>query len=82
MKICTFNVHYVLKGKEISSFLISNQIDICGMQEVAGKHSLEKVLSNEYEVLFDDIYKNYGNGLVYLKSKFQLLKKSSQVIAR
>lgn len=79
--ICTYNVHYVLKGKEVSSFLIDNKIDICGMQEVAGKYSLAKVVSNDYDVLFDDIYKSYGNGLVYLKSKFKLLKKSSQIIA-
>lgn len=79
--ICTFNVHYVLKGKEVSSFLSNNQIDICGMQEVVGKYSLVKVVSNDYDVLFDDIYKSYGNGLVYLKSKFKLLNKSSQIIA-
>lgn len=81
MKVCTYNVHRLLKGTDVCLFLNDNHIDICGMQEVAGKHSLERFVSDSYVVLFDDIYKTYGNGLVYLKSKFELLKKSSHVIA-
>lgn len=52
------------------------------MQEVGGLLSLKKLsLNNEYEALFDESYKTYGNGLIYNKNKLTFVSKRTTIIS-
>ena len=75
-RLATYNVLRMEDPIGVNDFLTEHNIDVCGMQEVAGESSLKKlkvVKSGEFGYIFDNHkYKTYGNGLVYRKSKFIL----------
>lgn len=75
-RLATYNVLRMEDPIGVNNFLTEHNIDVCGMQEVAGESSLKKlksVKSGEFGYIFDNYkYKTYGNGLVYRKSKFVL----------
>jgi deoxyribonuclease-4 len=88
IKIASYNVHRFEEKdahKNINDFLVTQWIDICGMQEVsgvAGLKSLECVSSDEFRFVFDGHYKSYGNGLVYRKSKFEFVNTETFIISK
>ena len=82
LRLCTLNVHRLCNATGINNFIIDYNIDICGMQEVGGLLSLKKLsLNNEYEALFDESYKTYGNGLIYNKNKLTFVSKRTTIIS-
>lgn len=84
INISTFNVNGIKNPECINSYLIAHKIDICGMQEVAGIKSIERlpsVKSGDYIALFDESYKTYGNGLLYNKNKFTVVSKETTILS-
>lgn len=82
IRIATFNVHYLKNTTNVGNLLRDNKIDVCGMQEVAGQQSLNK-LTNEFTNftgVFDGCYKSYGNGLVYNHTKFEFVSKKCIIL--
>ena len=81
-KIATFNVHYMTKMDQIGNLLRDTNVDVCGMQEVAGLQSLKKFIAQfpEFSGVFDDCYKTYGNGLVFNNNKFELVSKKTHIL--
>jgi endonuclease/exonuclease/phosphatase family metal-dependent hydrolase len=84
IRIATFNVHYLINYEEIGNLLRNNEIDICGMQEIKGQMSLNKLTSKypEYTGIFDECYKTYGTGLVYNTHKYRLISKKTHIIGQ
>ncbi len=82
--ICTFNVHYLIEPDKIRQFIVDNNIDLCGMQEVPGQKLLDNMLNhpslNTYKGVFDNTYKTYGNGLIYCATKFTFVESKTHII--
>ena len=81
VRLCTLNVHRLGNAVGINNFILDYNIDICGMQEVGGLLSLKKLINNQYEALFDESYKTYGNGLIYNKTKLSFVSKRTTIIS-
>lgn len=76
MNIATFNVHYLTHPDSISKVILSNDIHVCGLQEVGGEKTLNELLKflPNYSGLFDKTYYTFGNGIVYNSDVFKFIK--------
>lgn len=81
--VCTYNVKRLDMTNPMSvvELLQKYNVDICGLQEVPGRHKLGLLFRNtEYACIFDDLYYTYGNGLVYNCSKFKLVSTTTHIL--
>ena len=81
--ICTYNIKRLEMNNPSSVVDILNkyEIDICGLQEVSGRHKLNKLFQNSnYSTVYDDLYYTYGNGLVYRTDRFTLIHSKVHVL--
>lgn len=75
--IATYNVKRFgsRQYRKIPLILEEENVMICGLQEVPGKSKLEAMFKNtNYNVIYDDLYFSYGNGLVYRKDLYDLIE--------
>lgn len=81
VNVATFNIQK-LEGCPKKVAEIVSQFDICGLQEVPGLAKIKKALKpfENIEVLFDNAYFSYGNGISFRKDLFRVVKCETHVI--